>query len=166
MIALWPPQRSTHLLALLCLALCGVIAAELTGGENAPVTKSAGPARPPAATDRYADPRFALPPAATYAAIEARPLFSDTRRPAAGIAAAPEARAHFLLVGTIISKHGRVALIRHGQPARVDHVAEGQSLDGWTIRSILPDRVVFGRGQARLELKEKADGSPPHGRRE
>ncbi len=147
------PRRAMRLLGLLCLGLGAVIALELSGDRGAPPAPAGG--APGKARRPGADAGFAMPPASTFAEIVARPLFSDTRRPSADIGAQAEARPDFVLVGTILSRETRDALVRHGRPARVDHVAQGQSLDGWTVHSILSDRVIFTRADARLEVKAK-----------
>src|SRR5205823_2728742 len=51
------------------------------------------------------------------------------------------------------------ALIEHGQPARLERVAEGQVVDGWTIDAILPDRIVIRESEIRQEIRPK--DSPP-----
>jgi hypothetical protein len=144
----------TRLLAALCAGLGALVAIEIAEGPGtAPLPPpNAGPRPTKAAPD---DAGFALPPASTFSDVVARPLFSDTRRPSSVATAAPDAHPTFVLVGTVLSSEARDALIRHGQPARVDHVAEGQTIDGWTVDSILPDRVVFTNAGARIEVSAK-----------
>ncbi|MBV8534030.1 MAG: hypothetical protein JO128_00475 [Alphaproteobacteria bacterium] len=147
-------HRLSRLLAVLCLALGAVIATEIADSPStAPPTAS--DTRPRAAKAAPDDASFTLPPVSTFSEVVARPLFSDTRRPSTFAAASPDARPTFVLVGTVLSSQARDALIRHGQPARVDHVAEGQTLDGWTVDSILPDRVIFANAGTRLEVSAK-----------
>jgi hypothetical protein len=164
-------HRLTRLLAALCLGLSAVIAIEIAGtpsaGRSTPLD---GPGqRPRAARAPHDDTSFSLPPVSTFNEVAARPLFSDTRRPSAFAAATADARPTFVLVGTVLSSQARDALIRHGQPAQVDHVAEGQTIDGWTVGSILPDRVIFTNAGARLEVTAKdattiANAPPRRGR--
>lgn len=144
----------TRLLAVLCLGLGAVIAIEITDRPSTAPLEDPG-VHPRAAKAARDDATFVLPPASTFSEIVARPLFSDTRRPSAFAASTPDAHPSFVLVGTILSSQARDALIRHGQPARVDHVAEGQTIDGWTVDSILADRVIFTNAGARLEVSAK-----------
>ena len=149
--------RAPRLLALTCLGLAAVVAVELTDAPAAPPTigsATVGPATPPAREVES----FSMPPRSIYDDVLARPLFSDTRRPSAFAATAAQ-HPTFLLVGTVVSQQERSALIRHGQPAHVDHVAEGQSLDGWTVSSIRPDRVVLTNAGARLAVTAKGETS-------
>ncbi|HXZ02418.1 MAG TPA: hypothetical protein VEI03_20655 [Stellaceae bacterium] len=143
------------LLAGLCCALAAIVAVELGGeaGEGAPPPLAAAPPRPlpplPAAFD--------LPPLASYGEVVERPLFSPARR------RPPEAAGQdllgrsnsFVLVGVIISGAGRVALVEHGHPGEMARLAEGQTVEGWTLQSILPDRVVLQHGATEYELKLK-----------
>lgn len=148
-------RRPTRLLAALCLALVAVVAVELTASHPSPLPPDTSAARPHAQAILRDAASFSLPPASTFDEIVTRPLFSDTRRPSAFSTASADAHPNFVLVGTVLSSTTRDALIRHGQQARVDHVSEGQSLDGWTVQSIQPDRVIFANAGASLEVTAK-----------
>ncbi len=148
-------DRLTQLLALLCLGLGALIAVEITDSPSPGSLVDAG-ARPRAVKAAHDDASFSLPPPSTFTEVVTRPLFSDTRRPSAFAAATPDAHPTFVLVGTVLSSHARDALIRHGQPAKVDHVAEGQAIDGWTVDSIQSDRVIFTNAGERIEVTAKA----------
>jgi hypothetical protein len=150
-------HRLTRLLAVLCLGLGAVIAIEMSASPSSdePAPQESAGAHPRVAKAAHDDASFVLPPASTFSEVVARPLFSDTRRPSAFAAAAADAHPAFVLVGTVLSSQARDALIRHGQPARVDHVAEGQTIDGWTVDSIQADRVIFTNAGARLEVSAK-----------
>jgi hypothetical protein len=56
------------------------------------------------------------------------------------------------VIGTIISASGVRALIAHGEPAELARVVEGQEVEGWTVKSILKDKVVLTRGGSTIEL--------------
>ncbi len=144
----------TRLLAALCTGLGALIAVEIADRPS-PAPLQSPSASPRASKAAHDDAGFVLPPASAFSDVVARPLFSDTRRPSTVATATPDARPTFVLVGTVLSSEARDALIRHGQPARVDHVAEGQTIDGWTVDSILPDRVVFTKAGGRLEVSAK-----------
>jgi type II secretory pathway component PulC len=141
-------------LALLCLGLSVIVAAELIDAPARTAFVAAGKLRPMSAPSSDTG-RVSMPPRSTYDEVVARPLFSDARRPSAFSAAAADANPAFVLVGTVLSRQERSALIRHGQPARVDHVVEGQSIDGWTVHSIASDRVVFTNAGASLTVSAK-----------
>lgn len=105
--------------------------------------------------------QFRLPPLSNYAVVTERPLFSESRRPLLEAASAGDAQsAMFTLVGIVMTGNDRYAVIQHGRPPHLDRAREGQELDGWTIHSIQPDRVVFQRDAQRFDLKFR-DGTPP-----
>ena len=145
-------RRLVQLLFVLCLALGGLVYTEMS--------QSAVDTRIVAVTDRHtpaspADPTFAMPPLSIYAEVVARPLFAPSRRPPVQVEAARPA--DFTLVGTVISEHGRDALIAHGTPPNVQHVAEGQAIEGWTVKTVETDRVVLVRDGSMTELTAKAN---------
>ena len=150
-------SRTTRVLALACTGLCTVIAAELAASPPAPPSSAPTPSSRGPAASVDANDGFAMPPLSAYGDVLARPLFSDTRRPAAVAAAAANARSTFVLVGTILSRQERSALIKHGQPSHIDHVVEGQTVDGWIVESIAPDRVVFANAGARVSVTAKGE---------
>lgn len=142
----------------LCIGLLGLIYGELASTPTAVVQVSPPAPKPEAETG--APPVFNPPPPSDYADALARPLFSSSRRPPSAEPAAVDAHPDFVLVGIVLSDRDAHALIQHGQPSHVDRVIEGQALDGWTVDAILPDRVVFRRADAQIEVKAK-DRSPP-----
>lgn len=148
-------QRLLLLLLALCFGLAGVIYVEAT---EPPLPLPADTAPRATATPDVAGagrPSFSLPPLNAYAEVAARPLFTETRRPAPGALAGDPASANFTLVGIIISGSDRHALMAHGQPPRTERIVEGQSVDGWTVESILSDRIVLRRVDTRIEVKAK-----------
>jgi hypothetical protein len=148
-------RRLLLLLLALCGCLLGVIYLE-AAGSALPAPPEIAP-RAPAASDAAGagNARFALPPLNTYAEVTQRPLFAETRRPAPGSAVDPAA-ASFTLVAIIISGDDRHALLAHGQPPQTERIVEGQSVDGWTVESILSDRVVLRRVDTRMEVTAKS----------
>ena len=142
------------LLFLACLGLSGIIAAEI----STPSLALPDPAAEPSATrakNVAADGPvpFSLPPLQTFASVNERPLFSQSRRPAPQSDDTLGPWSSLVLAGIIISPESREALILHGKPPTVVHVQEGQDIDGWLVTSILPDRVVFRGGTTEHELK-------------
>lgn len=154
-------RRLLLLLLALCCGLAAIIFVEVTAPPPPvpaalvpPATIAANPADARSAS-------FSLPPLTAYAEVAQRPLFSETRRPAPESADSDPAAANFSLVGTIISGGDRRALVAHGQPPRTERLVEGQSVDGWTVESILDDRVVLRRVDTRLEVKVKNQPNSP-----
>jgi general secretion pathway protein N len=149
------------LLALLCVALGGLAVAELSGsGASAP--EASGPSASAAAKSDPAapNPSFSLPALGSYASVSQRPLFSPDRRPAARSADNAGAWSSFALAGIIITPQSREALVSHGKPPTVAHLAEGQTIEGWTVTAIYPDHVVFRDRLTEHELR-LIDKSPP-----
>jgi general secretion pathway protein N len=158
-------QLTPLLLLALCLGLGGVIYVELDQPSIDAIAKAAvAPPRDavPAARDA---PGFTMPPIRAYTEVLERPLFSETRRPSVDspVAPADPRSSAFTLVGTIITAHEKHALVEHGQPPRLERVAEGQDIEGWSVESIRPDRVILTRADARLEVKVKDEPGPPNG---
>ena len=107
-------------------------------------------------------PVFAMPPLSSFADVLARSLFSETRRrPKAGTAH-DDKPADFTLVGIVVSPTERRALLSHGRPAQLEHVAVGQSIDGWTVTAIEPSRVLLAQGSRETEIAtgKKAGRAP------
>jgi hypothetical protein len=80
------------------------------------------------------------------ATVLERPLFSPGRRPAmpdgAG-AATIAARPAFRVEGVVDAGGRRRAILRRDGGDVSLHLAEGESVDGWVVRAISPDRVVL-----------------------
>jgi general secretion pathway protein N len=155
-------QLVPALLLALCLGLVGVIYIEVDQPPIDPA--SAAPRQLPEAIAAVADaPGFTMPPLRGYTEVLERPLFSETRRPSVDSPAAPvdPRSSAFNLVGTIITSHEHRALIEHGQPPKLERVAEGQDIDGWSVESIRPDRVILTRADARLEVRVKDEPGAP-----
>lgn len=99
-------------------------------------------------------------PAIAYPAIAQHPLFSPTRRPwlppptpAARAAAAPAPPASFTVIGTVIGDGVRRAIVRPPNGDKTIVLAEGQILQGWTLRRIGHERLRFENDGATYELR-------------
>jgi hypothetical protein len=154
------PGRRAVLPALLaggCAAVGALVALErewLSRDDAA----TAAPAHSAAAPrQEAAPPAFRMPPLASLGEVVARPLFSESRRPALAEAAKePAAKPpNLTLVGIFLSVDKRQALVERGQPPHVEWISERQKLDGWTIEEIGPDRIVLVRPDARQEIVVK-----------
>jgi hypothetical protein len=102
----------------------------------------------------------AVPPIAELAETTARPLFSPTRRPLPGTAAteaAPGTAAalfnRYRLQGVVIDGSRRRVLLAPTPAGKMLSIAEGESVDGWTIERIAPERLTLRSGN-RVETVE------------
>jgi len=162
-----PPLQSAASLALAlgfvaCLVIIGV---ELTGPAAHPEESAKASARVrPAATPDPGAAGYALPAVQSFSAVTERPLFAQSRRPSARADDSLGPWSSLVLSGIIISGDSREALITHGKPPVIVHLQEGQDIDGWTVTSIQPDRVVLRGASAEHELKltdKPAPATPP-----
>jgi hypothetical protein len=145
------PNQLRSALAAVCLIMFAVIAVELMpSGPGVPLTTRA-PAPPPDVADA---PSFTMPSTSTFSEILARPLFSRTRRPAAQAGQLP-ASSSLTLIAVVISADERHALLGSGQPRKVSRVREGDTIAGWTVEAIMPDKVIVRRADTREEVKPK-----------
>jgi hypothetical protein len=110
------------------------------------------------AAERTQNPSFSMAPLNAYAEVVARPLFTPTRRPAAQQTAAGRP-SDFSLVGIVITRRERHALLEHGRPPHVDRVTPGQNVDGWTVKSIGPNSVLLAQGDRETEIKATAQST-------
>ncbi|GGF36513.1 hypothetical protein GCM10011611_48740 [Aliidongia dinghuensis] len=151
-------RSNTLAWAAACVLLAAVIGAEWQTFGREPASPepsrttspSAAPAPPSAATS--------LGPLEAYAAVTQRPLFSQSRRPpASGDAALSAVEQHFKLTGILTSGPERIALVRPENDRKLLRVHEGETLGGWTVRSIASDRLVLtgSEGEAVLLLRDK-----------
>ena len=98
-----------------------------------------------------------LGPRNEYNAIAERPLFARTRRPAeeAPATTAPSAQANlpnFVLTGIVISPDEKYILLLRASSSETVRLIEGQTIDGWRVEKILPDRVTLKSGDRTVEL--------------
>ena len=127
----------------------------------------------PARREGQGSPTVPIKPVEAYAAIAERPLFQPSRRPApppapkaAQIAAAlppsqptplppppppPPVLAPMTLLAVVISSDKREAVLGLAT-GKSSTLAEGESLDGWILARVLPDRVVFRLADTEKEL--------------
>jgi len=145
--------RLPRVLLLTCAVMLGVFAAEWALLSRHAASPSSLRAVPPLAEAQA--PTISLPPASTFAEITQRPLFGQTRRPEPpdhGRPGPPPARPNLVLLGTVMTGNTHYALIRHGNPPKVEPLAEGQSLEGWQIQTIANDHVTLISGSASADF--------------
>jgi hypothetical protein len=178
MQTLSPLQRLTvGTLAMVCCCLGLAVALESRMVPDATSAEATAPGDAAHPSTVHAPPTFSLPPLQNFAAVAERPLFMPDRQPPAQARAqGTGAWSTLSLAGVIVTPDARQALIAHGQPPAIAHLQEGQSVDGWTLRSIAVDRVVVANGHEQHELRlfashaddaqdpAKARGPHPRGR--
>lgn len=142
------------------LALAGVLAVIVAGlgmlvatEWNAPSSPTEAP--PAASVSKAAAPApvFSLAPLANFSAVTDRPLFAPDRRPAPEASETLGSWSALTLAGIVVTPASREVLITHGTPPKIVHLQEGQSVDGWVVRSIEPDRIVVANGGEQHELR-------------
>ena len=96
-----------------------------------------------------------LAPRAEFAAITERPLFSPSRRPDA-TAAVVGIASRYRLLGTVVANEKGRALVAPVSGGRAIELGEGDALDGWTVRRVEHDRVLFASpaGEATLAVSQ------------
>jgi type II secretory pathway component PulC len=147
------PLRQLFLSVLLCAGLGGVLIAELYAAPATERTPTSTASTAAASLPEISN-RFTLPPLASFAEIVERPLFSSSRRPLAS--ETPQRVDQPLsasLAGIVISNSSRSIIVSHGDPPVVTRLKEGDDLDGWSVGTIEPNRVLFRRGGDEQQLK-------------
>lgn len=93
-----------------------------------------------------------------FQAIVDRPLFSESRRPFVPDAIVPETtvatkkaeppRRHedYKLTAVIITPEQRIALVQQARESKPRHVKLNDTLDGWTVAAIEPQKLTLTRG--------------------
>jgi hypothetical protein len=148
-------------MAVICCALTGMIYAELDQQRVGPPGMPQPPASGAASSSAVTAPsqvEFALRPYEAYSAVLARPVFSPTRQPPPEAEAVVAGSDDFVLSGIVSTAADRTALIRQGQPLKTVRLKEGQTIAGWTVRSIAADRILLENGgiTRELTLREKS----------
>jgi hypothetical protein len=88
-----------------------------------------------------------------------RPVFTASRRPFVQSAPAVREPARVLpppdirLIGVAIDSSRKQALLRTAQQPRGRWVGEGETIDGWLLRTVRADAVVVASGQQTHELR-------------
>ncbi len=121
---------------------------------QAPDTPPAASAAPPAAFQLPADP-LPQPPASSFQELAERPLFWPERR-ADEVPAEPAGNAvavsTLTLLGVAITPGDQQAMLRKQGDPQVLYARAGDVVEGWTVESIEPKRVVLNRGGTQAEV--------------
>lgn len=149
------------------LVLCALLTLLLIYEIEAPIsefTVSGATAPSQAALPLASGPPFVIAPAETFAAINERSVFDPARKAvvskteAGAAVATPPA---VVLVGVIIDRQDRLALVKSPELPMATGVRLGESIDGWQVTAIEPDRIVLHAGTTDDEIKlEDNHGAP------
>ena len=171
------------LLSGLLLAMVSWLAALLTGewiylrNERIHSGKPTAQQPPPATEPELLPDDFALPDVSQYPQLVERPLFMESRRPSQPAPPKPpepppppkpEAppAINFKVMGILETPEGKMALIADAK-GKYKRLKVNDSMDGWQIADIKPDRVLIeqnGFNEDLSLLKRRATGSmPPSG---
>lgn len=142
-----------------CVALVGVLAAELTTTPAAEAEAAAGGrTQPVAAQASAALPEPGPRPEAMVAEILARPLFSSTRRPPqhSDGPAADSGLSDTRLTGIVTAPGHRFAIFAP-TGAKLLIVSEGDTVSGWRVENITPREVSLSGPEGTKTLQPKID---------
>ncbi len=159
------PGRPSVVLLLICLAL-GWLVYEALGAKPRQHRPVSGPAGKTATVEPPPPlPSFTMPDLGQLATTIERPLFMPTRRPpppeevvkvevkAPAPAPVPLEPLKVGVSGLIISDSERLALLRRESGGDLLRMAIGDTIDGWTVKDIQADGVIFDRDGETTEVK-------------
>jgi hypothetical protein len=105
------------------------------------------------------EPALEVPSHDTFLEIVERPIFSQSRRPAAEaevpVVQAPPPTLDYELAGVVIWETQRIALVRPLKGTEITQVAVGGALSGWDVVAIEPERVLLHSGKLEQEMRLK-----------
>ena len=150
-----PRLKPPWMLLCCCVAMAAILGIEWR--QFAAATPAAEAAPPATAAPVAAElASFVPPPAERFTEIAQRPLFVPDRRPQpddeASRTAMPLNAPSLMVQGVVLSREGRYAVIQHGNPPKLEAVAEGATVDGWKIESMDAHRIALRAGTATIEF--------------
>lgn len=154
-------------LSILCAALAAVVAYQLywmPAEPSRPATAGSAPGGG-AATPTL---DIAYDPKSAFSRVVDANLFSPARTPpeaeATSAPASRDVRAPglpgFQLKGIMITPEGRAALIELGRKGEYRRVAQGETVDGWTVETIASDSVLVKKEGTSTVVELKAPPPP------
>lgn len=159
---------STLVLGLLCLIAGGLVAVELVPapppGRLPAATSTPASGKTPRGEGPRLEEDFSLPALSHYRVITERPLFLRSRQPAPEDADTPDTPAanegqlsQYALTAVIIGPEQQFAILRAQAEGKLSRVTSGQEFQGWTLKQVEGDAVVFGRNdkEERMPLVRK-----------
>jgi hypothetical protein len=146
----------TLVLGLLCLIAGGLVAVDLIPTPPPPLpAETPAPASGKVPHGEGPNPEeddFSLPALSHYRVITERPLFVKSRQPASEDAGTPNTPAQnegqlsqYALTAVIIGPEQQFAILRAQAEGKLSRVTSGQEFQGWTLKQVAGDAVVFGR---------------------
>jgi len=163
-------------LSVLLLLLVAVLGSLVYLQTQSEISRQLPPAAAQVSPEQVAGPettdQFTLPELAALTETIDRPLFSRDRRPVntpdepVQIVESPEpvsaAPISLSLTAVVINGAQRMALLQ-GQVAGAGLIRaeEGQTVEGWLVEKVLPERVVLSRGEEQQELMLRKFKPPP-----
>jgi len=150
-------RRSTALLAVANLVLMGALAETLLHGSKARLILAIAP-------DATTSKKVALDVpgrSIDFLAVQSAAAFYETRQfYVPPIVESKPPRPDFRLVGTMaLPQKPMVAMLVHNQTGIQSKVRKGEQLEGWTVISVEPKRVLLQLGDDQLEVNTKSGGS-------
>jgi len=159
----WPYALTSVLCAAAVLLIAG-IGLEIDWGQGISrrlAERRMAPATPPEAKLL---PAFAMPPLAPgFPETLDRPLFVPTRRPppAAASGQIEFKPGQFVLLGTSITKEfGDIAIVKELATNKSFSVRRGEQINGITVETVEPNRIVLKLGASTEEVAMKTQASP------
>jgi hypothetical protein len=161
-------KLSTLVLGLLCLIAGGLVAVELMPapppGRLPAATYAPASGKTPRAEGPRPEEDFSLSALSHYRVITERPVFLKSRQPAPEDAGTPDTPAanegqlsQYALTAVIIGPEQQFAILRAQAEGKLSRVTSGQEFQGWTLKPVEGDAVVFGRNdkEERMPLVRK-----------
>lgn len=142
-------------------ALCGLLAVVLGYMVFAPLPEIPQP-RIEAAQDAPEDetplPRFQVPPKQAFAEVDDRLVFNPARVKVVsafqpGSPTTASLPSDLSLVGVILAGETRLALIKSQAAPLAIGVSVGETIEGWQVTRVEPDRVALRAGGPEQELR-------------
>jgi len=113
--------------------------------------------------------KIVIPPLDDLGDIVARPLFNVSRRPIVVEKVKQEekpADLNVLLSGIVIGQTQQIAHLRSATDKQTHALSVGETIDGWKVQSIFPDRVVLRSGgrEETLYMQKSGAGNTASGK--
>ena len=159
-------SKTNLLLCLLCAGLSYHLYHEMSRAPDQ-VPRIAGDAGQamPVATPKQSLQLPPMPPRQQFSQLIARPPFAATRRPLQPrrvvVEAKPQAipKPKILLVGTFVNSESGVAVVQKAGVEKQIRLSKGETIDGWKLEKILPDRILLKSKDEAFEVKLREPGS-------
>lgn len=155
---------------LLLLFVCGALGYLLyqevqRPPDRVPSVSAAPSLQTSAGSQTQSAQHHAMPPRQQFSQLIARPPFSATRRPpqprrtVVVTKPQPIARPKILLVGTFVNSASGVAVIQKLGVEKQIRLSLGETIDGWKLETILPDRIFLTSKDDELEVRLREPSS-------